>query len=265
MAFIYLTVGKKGAGKSLRESRQAIRVMNGYYASEKKYPDLPRRIYFSKQKFAKRIEDIELWDLEKNPHGHLYYWDNVYQLKNCPRYACWKGDAPHPLHNADVFWDEIGNDITQTNWASTPDWTKQIFSHARKRGVRIFANTQKYEMVDINFRRQVDEAVWLIKLFGSRDIDVTRPNPRFIFVFQMSTKFDPMDMENENDPRNLWELREGWPSFAWYGKRDVSVFDTTSEVPPWIANKTQEISYECVLGDECTDPKHRAYVKHVPL
>ena len=71
--------------------------------------------------------------------------------------------------------------------------------------------------------------------------------------------------ENENDARNLWELREGWPSFHWYGKKDVSVFDTTAEVPPWTANKMTEVPYECILGDKCTDPKHGHLVKHVPL
>jgi hypothetical protein len=292
MAFIFLTVGKKGAGKSLRESRMALRVMNGYYRTEKKYPLLKKRIFFSKQKFSKSIEDIELfWKMDwfdeefegekirvydyildvngdrivNNPEGHLFYWDNAYQLKNCPRSDCWKGKRSHPVHNADIFWDEIGNDIPQNAWAVTPDWMKQIFSHARKRGVRIYANTQKYEMVDINFRRQVDIAYWLIKLIGTRDIDATRPDPKFIFVWQMIQVFDPMDMENEADARNLSELRIGWPQFAYYTKRDVQVFDTTAEVPPWVANKMTEVKYQCVEGDNCADPKHREIIKHVPL
>ncbi len=131
--------------------------------------------------------------------------------------------------------------------------------------VRIYANTQKYEMVDINFRRQVDIAYWLIKLIGTRDIDATRPDPKFIFVLQMIQVFDPMDMENESDARNLAELRIGWPQFAYYTKRDVQVFDTTAEVPPWVANKMTEVRYQCVEGDNCADPKHRAIIKHVPL
>lgn len=265
MAFIYLTVGKKGAGKSMRDARLALKVLNGYKSAEKKHPELKKRIMLSKQKFAERIEAKELWSLDKNPNGHMRYWDNVYQLKYCPRVECWKSADPHPVHNADIFWDEISNDISQNNWATLPDWTKQIFSHARKRGVRIFANTQKYEMVDINFRRQVDEAWWVMKIIGTRDIDVTRPNPHHVLVFQMQEQFDPMDMENESDPRGLWELRIGFPRFALYTDRDASVFDTMHEVPPWTANRTQEVRYECVLGDLCTDPRHKIRIEHKPL
>lgn len=238
--------------------------MNGYLKTEKKYPHLKKRIYFSKQKFTERIENLE-W-IEKNPGGHLYYWHNAYELLSCPRKECWRGKKIHALHNADIFWDEIADDIPREKWNELPEELKQIFSHARKRGNRIFANTQKYEMVAIDFRRQVDIACWCVKVFGSRDIDVTKPNPKMIFVFQMVSFFDPMDMENEDDPRNLMQLREGFPSFHFYTRRDVSVFDTEWEVPPTEYNRMKELKFMCVEemnGGKCSDPEgHWRNVKH---
>lgn len=251
--FIFFTVGRKGSGKSLYESRRALRILNGYYATEKKHPNLKRRIYFSKQKFAERIEEKELWNADKNPQGHLFYWRTAYDLLTCPRRDCWRGDAPHPLHNADVFWDEIADDIPREKWNELPEDLKQVFSHARKRGVRIFANTQKYEMVAIDFRRQCDEAVWLVKIIGSRDIDVSLPDVKHVWVLQMASHFDPLDMENENDPRGLAQLRQGWPKFHFYTSRDVSVFDTQWEVPPTVYNRYREEKPICI-DPNCTDP-----------
>lgn len=264
MAFIYFTVGQKGSGKSLREARQALGIMNNYYRTERKYPELKKRIYFSKQKFAPRIEELEL-NSDSNPTGHLYYWSNAYQLLSCPRRNCWRGNSSHPVHNTDIFWDEIGDDISREKWNEIPEDLRQVFSHARKRGNRIFANTQKYEMVAIDFRRQVDVAVWVRKLFGSRDIDVTLPNIKRIWVIQYIRRFDPMDIENENDPRKLEDLvlwDWWWNRFAWYTGKHVSIFDTEWEVPPTLYNKLREVKYHCELGDNCTDPKHGHHIKH---
>lgn len=263
--FIFFTVGRKGSGKSLYESRRALEILNGYYKTERRYPDLKKRIYFSKQKFAERIEKVELVS-EENPNGHLYYWHSAYDLLRCPRLNCWKGEKVHPLHNADVFWDEIADDIPREKWSELPEDIKQIFSHARKRGVRIFANTQKYEMVAIDFRRQCDEAVWLVKVMGSRDIDVSLPDPKRVWVLQIASHFDPLDMENENDPRNLSELRIGWPKLHWYTRKDVSIFDTQWEVPPTVYNLYREMYPKCVNHPHCADPDGRWHeVKHVKL
>lgn len=292
MAFIFFTVGRKGSGKSLFESRRALSVMNGYLRTEKKYPQLPKRIYFSKQKFAERIERKELvysmsWQVHvdqetkiphrvydydfddkgnkivANPKGHLFYWSSAYDLLGCPRVNCWRGSNAHPLHNADVFWDEIADDIPREKWNELPEDLKQVFSHARKRAVRIFANTQKYEMVAVDFRRQCDQCVWLVKIIGSRDIDVTRPHPKLIYVLQLASEFDPLDMENENDPRNLLELRVGWPKIHWYTKKDVSVFDTEWEVPPTKYTRVREVKHVCIEGEKCSDPTGRWHLpKH---
>lgn len=189
--YSYYIVGNKGNGKSLLESRLGRDLINGYYGIEKKYPQLPHRIYYTKQHYNKAIEDKELVlrrvynqkdptkykDEIINPKGHLYYWYNVDDLQFCPRLDCWYSKNPHHVHSTDIAWDEIGNDLPPDHWKDTPDWLRQVFSHLRKRGNRCFANAQKYEMTDVHYRRQVDVAWMVSKIIGTRDIDPTRPDP----------------------------------------------------------------------------------------
>lgn len=269
-AYITFVVGPKGSGKSMYEATNALRLIKEYYKIEKKYPQLRKRIYFSKQKFSDAVERKELWNY-KDPttsiptktSQHLYYWNSAEELQFCPRSRCWKSKVLHHLHDADVGWDEIGNDLQPDNWKNNPTWLRQIFSHARKRGNRIFANAQRYEMVDIHFRRQVDRALVLRKLFGTRDIDATRPAPKNVFVVQLIHEFDPEQIENEEDPRNLVEM--GFPTPRFYTNKDVAIFDTQYELPPYTVTKMREVIMECIEGDKCTDPKRHRKVRHVPV
>lgn len=260
--YITFIVGRKGDGKSLYEATYGLQLIKGYYAREKRYPQLKRRIYMSKQKFSPLIEKKELVS-DENPNGHLYYWTHVDQLSTCPRKNCWKDDKAHHLHNADIAWDEIGNDLPPDHWKDTPDWLRQVFSHCRKRGNRIFANAQQYDMVDIHFRRQVDVALVVKKIIGTRDIDATRPDPKFVFVLQKINEFDPIQMEHEDDPRRL--ETNVWPSLRYYTKRDTEIFDTSFELPPYQVTRMREIVMECIEGDKCRDKKNHTKVRHVPL
>jgi hypothetical protein len=281
--YISFIVGSKGAGKSLYEARLARDLINSYYRIEKRYPQLPHRIYFSKQHFCKEIEDKELVkrrvydaknpakfkDVIVNPNGHLYYWYEVDDLQFCPRVDCWRSKDPHHVHSTDIAWDEIGNDLPPDKWKDNPEWLRQIFSHSRKRGNRIFANAQKYEMTDVHFRRQVDVALMVTKLIGTRDIDPTRPDPKFVFVLQMIREFDPVDVENESDPRNLMkegdEKMIGWPKFKFYTHKDTEVYDTTFELPPYQVHRMKEVVMQCIHGKKCKDPKSGLKIRHVPV
>lgn len=267
--YITFVVGPKGSGKSLYEATAALRLMGQYAKTEKKYPNLKKRIYFSKQKFAPWVEARELVGY-KNVDGvpvpnraHLMYWNSAEDLQFCPRPHCWKSDKPHHLHDADIGWDEIGNDLQPDNWKNNPTWLRQVFSHCRKRGNRLYANAQRYEMVDIHFRRQVDRALVLTKLFGTRDIDATRPAPKNVFVVQIVREFDPEQIENEADPRNLIQM--GIPTPHFYTNKDVEIFDTTFELPPYTITRLREVIMECIEGENCSDPKRHRKVKHIPV
>ena len=223
---IYLYYGPKGSGKSLFQIYIATQLFKEYYKIEKKYPQLPKRKYYSSQKFSKELEDKELGN-------HLEYWSNPRQL--------------YHLRNCDIGWDEIGKDLPAGSWADTPKDLKQVFSHLRKRGNRIFANTQIYDDIDISFRRQIDKAYQVTKLFGSGDISASLPAPRFIWGLIKIAEFDPLDMESLN-PKFRFSI-SAFPEFIWLTKKLVSMYDTTMELPPYLPDKLDHRELHCIDPD----------------
>ena len=246
---IYLQYGKKGQGKSLVQAVDALSLFKEYWKTEKKYPDLPRRIYFGNQKFSKEIEEKELGI-------HLYYWSNAKQLRWCPRKDCWVGNYPHSIHDTDIGHDEIGKDLPAGSWQDTPPWFKQVFSHLRKRGNRYFANTQVYEDIDISFRRQIDFAYKIEKIFGSGDVTDTRPKPKYVWGLITSRAFDPMILEHEKNPEKREKLQEGEPTFfarteiILIRKKWIEAYNTKDEIPPYKPDTLEHVEVWCE-DDNC--------------
>ncbi len=247
---IYIFYGKKGSCKSLFQARLARYLINEYYKTEKKYPELPKRKLYINQKLSKEFDDLEL-------HNHLEYWTHPEQL--------------YSVRDSDIFWDEIGKDLSAGSYADTPKELKQVFSHLRKRGNRLFANTQVYEDIDISFRRQVDVAYQVKKWLGSRDISATLPKPEIIWGIYYLRQFDPLFLEHEWNP----EIRERQPDLSpipqiyFIRKRDIELYDTTAELPPYQPSKLKEQVLVCREGENCMDPEKdgspHTIVRHKPV
>lgn len=220
---IYLAWGKPGMGKSIDQVALALELFEEYRYTERKYPQLPKRKYYSNIKFSKEIEEAEFGN-------HLEYWENPRQLRD--------------LRNVDIGWDEIGKDLPADGWKDTPKWLRQLFSHYRKRGNRIFANTQDYMAVDINFRRMVKRAYKLNKVFGNRDISATLPPVKRIWGVITKREFDPLELEYEKDKRTVESL--GWPEFLFIRRRYVNAYDTTAEIPPYMPDTFEHIPIRCI-------------------
>lgn len=263
--YIAFTFGRKGTGKSLDEARNGWQEMYRYRKAEK--INLPKRIYFSKQKFSKYVEDQELIGV-KGSLGHLAYWNVISDLKYCPRPRllgdCWRGLGQHHLHDIDIAWDEIGNDLPPDGWKDNPPWLRQLFSHARKRRNRIFANAQRYDMVDIHFRRQVDIVHEVKRFFGTGDHPL-KHTPKHPWLIQLKFDIEPDDIKKDDvdsaEATGHWGLKI--PHFQFFGKFSMHLFDTAFELPPYEAHRMREIILECQEGDNCKDPKHRFQIKHV--
>jgi len=171
------------------------------------------------------------------------------------------------LRDVDIGWDEIGKDLPAGSWKDTPKELRQVFSHLRKRGNRIFANTQIYEDIDVSFRRQIDIAFRVEKLFGSPDITATRPAPKRVWGVILFQEFDPMFLEHErNESERLAQSddpdKSGVPHITLIRKKFVSAYDTRMELPPYRPDKLRERVLECIEGDNCRDPRHRRKVIH---
>lgn len=247
---IYLTYGKKGSGKSLSQARDAIKLFKEYLKTEVRYPKLPKRIYYGNQKFSKEIE-------AKFLGTRLFYWTNAKELRFCPRTDCWLGKERHSLHDADIAHDEIGKDLPAGSWADTPKWFRQIFSHLRKRGNRYFANTQVYEDIDIAFRRQIDFAWEIKKVFGSGDVAASRPPIIRPWGLIIKRKFDPMILEHERDPEKRANKQEvsgsGIPEIFFITRKLVNAYNTKDELPPYKPDTLEHVDLYCE-DDNC--PKH---------
>lgn len=247
---IYLDYGRKGSGKSLTQARTALHLFKDYRKIEKRWRNLPKRILFTNVKLSAEIE-------QKEYGTHLFYWDNFRQLRWCPRVDCWRGKENHPIHDADIQHDEIGKDFPAGCWATTPKWVKQIFSHLRKRGNRYFANTQVYEDIDIAFRRQIDFACKIVKVFGSGDITATKPPIRFVYGLILKTEFDPELLEWERDPeKRKIKSRPGLPEAIWIKKKWINAFDTTKEIPPYQPDTLEHFELWCEKPDCPVHGKH---------
>jgi len=160
------------------------------------------------------------------------YWTNPREL--------------YGIRDADIGWDEIGKDLPAGSWGDTPKELKQVFSHLRKRGNRIFANTQVYEDIDISFRRQIDKAYKIEKLMGSRDISATLPPLKKVWGVITVREFDPLELENvkEGFRKNIG----GLPKIILLRKKYVEMYDTKMELPPYMPDKLEHREMEC------TDP-----------
>ena len=238
---IYIFYGKKGNCKSLFQAKLAYHLIQTYKRQEKKFPDLPKRKLLINQSLNQQF-------YEENK-DHIQYWTNPEQL--------------YQVRDSDILWDEIGKDLPAGSYKDTPKELKQVFSHLRKRGNRLFANTQVYEDIDISFRRQVDHAFQLKKVFGNRDISASLPPPKFIYGLFRVTEFDPMylehewdEMKREQQPKiKFWDSVLFWRNWHRIKRKWVELYDTTMELPPYMPDKLKEIVLICREGVNCTRPE----------
>jgi len=215
-----LIYGKIGEGKSLMTAVYVHSLMKEYKRMEKKYPDLPKRKLYSNIVFSD--------DFYNEYKDRIVYWENVRQLI--------------PVRNADIVYDEIANDLPADGWQSLNKKIRQVFSHCRKRGNRIIANTQDYKAVDINFRRQCKIAFKVRKFVGNRDISATLPPPKRIWGLILVRQFDPDDIEVESNAEKLKKLSFGMFPIR---KKYISIYDTTKELPPYMPDTFEHSVIKC--------------------
>lgn len=222
-AWVNLVYARPGHGKSLDLARTVLGLFAEYKTVEKRYPKLPKRLMLCNLKLNQKIEEQQM------PH-HLKYWEGLKELRYCPRKFCWVSKRrKHSLHDCDIIFDEISNYIPADEYRSLPRWLRKMFSQHRHRGIRIYATTQDYKMVDINFRRMVARAYEVQKVVGSRDISPTLPPVRFVWGIIVKRQFDPEQLEFEgvNSPKLE---RAPFPKWFLIRRSLVNVYDTTQDL-----------------------------------
>jgi len=234
----YLFYGKKGNGKSMVMAYIASYLARDYRLIQKKFPHLPRRTLYANTPFSKSLED--------KFQGQLKYWENPRQL--------------YSVRNADILWDEIGKDLPADDWKNVPKKLRAVFSHLRKRGNRLFANTQVYDDIAISFRRQVDRTFWLKKVMGSPDISATLPPVKTPWGLVMVLEQDISKLNaNTTDSMTKTTTSLVLPRLCLIERALIESYDTTAEIPPYRPTELEHLTFKC-LEPGC----NKVHVEHRP-
>jgi hypothetical protein len=142
----------------------------------------------------------------------LFYWENIRQLRYCPRPDCWKtefklqaatpppiprgrkkaGFIPiplppvkiaiqHQMHDCYIVMDDCATIIPADKWQDLPVWFRKMWAQAGHNGIHCVANIQDPVSCDINFRRYTDLAFKFHKLCGSPRPEESKPPIKHIW------------------------------------------------------------------------------------
>jgi hypothetical protein len=132
------------------------------------------------------------------------------------------------LKDYDLVIDEVANYFPADRWKDTPRDIRRMFAQHRKRGMEIYANTQDYKMVDINYRRMLSSVNELFKIFGNRSPSATLPKIKFIWGLIGIFHLDPYSLEDDGEKKRVGLL----PSLMIISRGLVNAYDTTEDIKP---------------------------------
>jgi hypothetical protein len=230
---IELIVGLPGQGKSLVAAKTVLELLErnekwnkktekDFAPSEKRPYWLPRRIA-SNMPFSPSLE-------EKWP-DRFKYWTTLDELVK--------------LENVDVIFDEVANQFDARNWQLLADDVKRWLRHHDKDGIEVYANTQHYEAVDVQFRRLVNRLYVVRKLIGSPRPAATKPIPKRIWGVCYLRQHDPKTYAHESDTGDVVKSAIGIPSPFFIHKKYVDAYDTTYKIEGDKIVRTRHIIKKC--------------------
>lgn len=205
------TYGDVGSGKSATLAIQIQNCLNESLWIQKKFKK-KREIWVNMPLSPKIMEKYK---------DRIYYWDNPYKMifVNYPYNTEIRRDF-------DCFIDELAEYLPADKWKDTPMQLRRFFRRHRKRGIRIFGNTQDYKMLDINARRMATKVWKTRKLIGSPDPSPTLPPIKLIWGILLKRELDKKSVEEDVlDPKTI-----GLPRFYRLDKNLVNFYDMRDEV-----------------------------------
>jgi len=216
---IILYTGKPGMGKSLKTADVVLTLLARNERWRKKTGEV-RRVMANLQFAA--------WVHEKYP-GMLGHWTNieeVVQLKGC-----------------DIVWDEVANQLDARNWTNLPAAVPVFLRQHEKRGCDIYATTQNFPNVEVQFRRLVTELYECEKWFGSDRPGPCKPTPSRVWGLIWLWHYDPSTYDSPKPKRTGFGF--SWP--LWISKELVSCYDTLQEIAMGEYPPLQHIERRCLV------------------
>jgi hypothetical protein len=230
----YLTFAGPGQGKGIDAADAALRVIayNRKIHAKYKHLNLPLR----KVGFNYHINK----DIFERNKDMLFIWHDPLEMIF--------EDYPHNRilrKYFDCFWDEISIEVGNYTMRQTklhPELSR-FFAQHRHRGVKIFANTQDYKMVDIGFRRMLAQAHYVQKIMGSGDPDPSLPPIKHIWGLIVKWEVNIKSLENDDKDVECSRI----PSFMFIDKARTDFYDTMADVSGATEFDLQHRTRKCAI------------------
>lgn len=203
---IELVVGLPGQGKSLFSAKTVLELLERNKRWEKR-SGIRRRV-MSNMRFCEA--------LEKQWEGYIGYWKTLEEVIHLP--------------DVDVIFDEVANKFDARNWLNLPGDVKEWLRHHDKDGIEIYANTQHYEAVDIQFRRLVNRLLVVSKLVGSGRPSATKPPIRRVWGVVWVRQHDPKTYSFQSDTGEVVRSAIGFGFPFFIHRKLVDIYDTRAKV-----------------------------------
>lgn len=218
---IELTVGLPGQGKSLFSAKTVLELLERNKRWEKRSGI--RRKVMSNMRFCEA--------LEKKWEGYIGYWKTL--------------DEVIALPDVDVIFDEVANKFDARNWLNLPSDVKEWLRHHDKDGIEIYANTQHYEAVDVQFRRLVNRLMVVTKIIGSGRPSATKPPIKHVWGIVWVRQHDPKTYSYESDTGEKVKsaLNFGTPFFI--HRKLVDIYDTRAKIKGDSETSLRHITKTC--------------------
>ena len=213
---IDLTFGRPGECKSLDMAQTTIWLLERAIKIKKKL-NLKREVWLN---FHLSNEVLEKYK------DFIFYYDDLHQLIE-------KKDI-------DIVIDEVSVYLPCDRWKDTHFEVRRMLAQHRKRGLEIYANTQDYKMIDINFRRMIRYVYVVKKLCGNRDPSNTMPPIKYIWGIYTRREIDVSSLENEKESAAL-----SFPKFKLIRREYCEIYDTREDIKPGKPPKFKHIAREC--------------------
>ena len=207
------TFGDIGSGKSLFQAQITLELLKQSIRIEKKYK-LPKREIWCNWHISNR--------LQKKYTGRWYYWQTPLEMIF--------SDYPKNTKvrvNFDCVWDEMAVELPSDKWTQTDLEIRRFFAQHRKRGIRIFGNSQDYMMVDINARRMATDVFMCHKIVGNRDPSATLPPVKHIWGIVFAWQLDKQAIRSDDMDRKHINL---FPHFVFITRKLIEAYDTTEDI-----------------------------------
>jgi len=248
-----LFYGPRSSCKSLQQAVWTLKIFKYLDKLYSKNPQLPQAIILSNQKFNKEIT-------EKYIEWRLYYWENIRQLRYCPRKNCWKDKLQHRLHDCYIIFDDIATIIPADGWADLPRWFRKTFAQAGHFGIHCLANIQDPISCDINFRRYVDLCYKFRKIIGSMRPELTKPPIKNIWGIYTTRqipaeelwRYGNMSEEEikalkEKEKEGIMPRTKNWKwTFHLITRKKTEIYDTLQDIPEYMPNSLEHQELKCI-------------------